>query len=48
VAGGALVPYDEETPDAVAAALRKAVAEPPPAPDPGPFCPDVYFRRWLA
>lgn len=48
VAGPALVPFAEETPQEVAAALRKAVEAPPPPPDPASFCPDTYFGRWLA
>lgn len=48
VAGPALVPYDEESVDAVAAALSRAIEGDPPQPDPAPFCPDSYFRRWLA
>lgn len=48
VAGNALVPYQEATPDAIASALECALSEPPPAPDPAPFDPDAYFRRWLS
>jgi glycosyltransferase involved in cell wall biosynthesis len=48
VAGPALVPYSESTPDSVAAALADALAGPAPRPDPAPFSPDAYFRRWLA
>jgi len=48
VAGQALVPFAEQTPQAVATALYEAVEKPPPPPDPGPFSPDIYFGRWLA
>lgn len=48
VAGQALVPYREPTSNALASALEHALSNSPPAPDPAPFDPDTYFRRWLS
>lgn len=47
VAGGALAGYARETVDAVGQAVARALLEPSPEPDPGPFAPDRYFNAWL-